>query len=444
MTGHPLGRNEVEFDLAALRSFYANKRILITGAAGSIGSALALELAQLGCTHLAMLDQFDHGLIDIVEHVQRIAPKLPVTDALCDVRDSGRLDAWMRRIEPDVVFHSAALKHVHLGERHPVECVLTNLVGVRNALNAAVNAGAGHFMLISSDKAAAPSCVMGATKRLAELHLAGFQLERITPTRMKSVRFGNVIGSQGSVLPRFKAQIEAGGPLEVTHPEMERFFMTADEAVDFILNVDERLTELVAAFGVWSYGILFGIIFAETGLVVTPFLPGDSLLFAAGALAATGAFRMDLLLSATAVAAVVGNVVNYAIGRRVAHRFFDEGHEPTRLDRWVSREHVHKAHAFFLRHGGKAVVLARFVPIVRTFLPFVAGGARMPYRAFMFYNVAGCLLWVGICVIAGYLFGNIPVVKENFSIVVLGIIAVSLLPLVYEAVRSFRNREASA
>jgi membrane-associated protein len=214
--------------------------------------------------------------------------------------------------------------------------------------------------------------------------------------------------------------------------------------IDFILHVDERLAELVAAFGPWAYGILFGIIFAETGLVVTPFLPGDSLLFAAGALAATGALRADALLVATAVAAVVGNVVNYSIGRRVAHRFLDEGHTPTRLDRWVKREHVHKAHAFFVKHGGKAVVLARFVPIVRTFLPFVAGGARMPYRAFMVYNLVGCLLWVGICVGAGYAFGNIPVVKQNFELVVLGIIGVSVLPLVFEAVRSYRNREVSA
>lgn len=237
MIGYSLDRPEVRFDLAALKAFYADKRVLITGAAGSVGSALSLELARLGCAHLAMLDQFDHGLINIVESVRRAAPKLQVTEALCDVRDSGRLDAWMRRIEPDVVIHSAALKHVHLGERHPVECVLTNLVGVRNALAAAVNAGAGHFMLISSDKAAAPSCVMGATKRLAELHLAGFQLENPSPTRLKAVRFGNVLGSQGSVLPRFEAQIEAGGPLEVTHPEMERFFMTAEEAVGLILSV---------------------------------------------------------------------------------------------------------------------------------------------------------------------------------------------------------------
>jgi O-antigen biosynthesis protein WbqV len=169
--------------------------------------------------------------------VRRKAPHLQTTDALCDVRDSVRLDAWMRRIEPDVVIHSAALKHVHLGERHPVECVLTNLVGVRNALESASNAGASHFMLVSSDKAAAPTCVMGATKRLAELYLNGFQAERTSPMQLKSVRFGNVMGSQGSVLPRFTAQIEAGGPLEVTHPEMERFFMTAEEAVGLILSV---------------------------------------------------------------------------------------------------------------------------------------------------------------------------------------------------------------
>lgn len=237
MVGYSLNRPQMRFDFAALRAFYSDKRVLITGAAGSVGSALSLELARLDCAHLAMLDQFDHGLIDIVEHVRRVAPKMQVTEALCDVRDSDRLEAWMRRIQPDVVIHSAALKHVHLGERHPVECVLTNLVGLRNALSAAANAGAGHFMLISSDKAAAPSCLMGATKRLAELHLAGFQRENPSSTRLKAVRFGNVLGSQGSVLPRFAAQIEAGGPLEVTHPDMERFFMTAEEAVGLILSV---------------------------------------------------------------------------------------------------------------------------------------------------------------------------------------------------------------
>lgn len=232
-----LGRPEVQFDASLQRAFYANKRVLITGAAGSVGSALALKLAQYGCAHLAMLDQFDHGLLDVVEAVRKAAPGLSVTEALCDVRDSGRLDAWMRRIEPDVVIHSAALKHVHLGERHAAECVLTNLVGVRNTLAAASNAGASHFMLVSSDKAAAPVCVMGATKRLAELHLIGFQMERNPQMRLRSVRFGNVLASQGSVIPRFAAQIEAGGPLEVTHPDMQRFFMTANEAVGLILSV---------------------------------------------------------------------------------------------------------------------------------------------------------------------------------------------------------------
>lgn len=232
-----LGRTPVKFDLPKLGDFYRDKRVLVTGAAGSIGSELSLQLASLGCGHLAMLDQFDHGLLDSVERVRRLAPHPQVTEALCDVRDEGRLGAWMRRIEPDIVIHSAALKHVHLGERHPIECILTNLIGTRNALAAAVNAGAAHFMLISSDKAAAPSCVMGATKRLAELYLKGFKMERSCRTQLKSVRFGNVLGSQGSVLPRFEAQIASGGPLEITHEDMERYFMSGEEAVGLILSV---------------------------------------------------------------------------------------------------------------------------------------------------------------------------------------------------------------
>jgi len=248
MNSFALRRPEGQFDFAALKAFFATKRVLVTGAAGSVGAALSTKLAKLGCAHLAMLDQFDHGLLDIVESVKRVAPGLPATEALCDVRDAARLAGWMRRIEPDVVIHSAALKHVHLGERHPVECVLTNLVGVRNAAIAATNAGAAHFMLVSSDKAAAPTCVMGATKRLAELFLAGFAFEHPTPMRLKSVRFGNVLGSQGSVLPRFAAQIEAGGPLEVTHPDMERFFMSPEEAVGLILSVTALEQEQGAYF----------------------------------------------------------------------------------------------------------------------------------------------------------------------------------------------------
>lgn len=220
-----------------LEAFYRDKCVLITGAAGSIGSAIAEYLAGLQCRRLVLLDQFDHGLLDILERVGRIDRRLDVVDALCDIRDGVRLERWFGRVRPDVVIHAAALKHVHLGERHPGACVLSNLVGVRNALIAAHKAGADYFTLVSSDKAASPVCVMGATKRLAELHLLGFEREHGAAMTIKSVRFGNVIGSQGSVLPRFSAQIAAGGPLEVTHPEMERFFMSVEEAVALILSV---------------------------------------------------------------------------------------------------------------------------------------------------------------------------------------------------------------
>lgn len=208
--------------------------------------------------------------------------------------------------------------------------------------------------------------------------------------------------------------------------------------IDFLLHADVHLRELIQQYGTTTYAILFAIIFAETGLVVTPFLPGDSLLFAAGALAATGAMRVDVLAALMMVAAFAGNVVNYAVGRRVAHLFHLDAPD-TRVHRYVKREYVLRAHQFFEKYGGRAVILARFVPIVRTFLPFVAGGAGMTYRAFTIYNAVGCVLWVGICVGAGYLFGNIPVVKDNFTLVALGIVAVSLLPLAYEIVKSWRR-----
>lgn len=232
-----LRRGDALFPTDNLHKFFADKRVLVTGAAGSIGSQLCAQLAEIKCASLAMLDHLDHGLLEIVERVERLNPKLDVVEVLCDVRDRERLQIWMNRVKPDVVIHAAALKHVHMGERHPAECVLTNLVGARNALVAAEAAGAAHFMLVSSDKAASPVCVMGATKRLAELHLAGFQMERASQIKLKSVRFGNVIGSQGSVTPRFSAQINAGGPLEITHPDMQRFFMSANEAVGLILSV---------------------------------------------------------------------------------------------------------------------------------------------------------------------------------------------------------------
>jgi membrane-associated protein len=213
--------------------------------------------------------------------------------------------------------------------------------------------------------------------------------------------------------------------------------------IDFVLNFDQYLTAFVQDYGTFTYGILFAIIFAETGLVITPFLPGDSLLFAAGALAATGALSLEILVPVLVIAAVAGDAVNYAVGRRLAHRFLDDAPDTGWIYRVVKREHVVQAHDFFERHGGKAVVLARFVPIVRTFVPFVAGGANMTYRTFAFYNVTGAILWVGLCAFAGYLFGNIPVVKENFELVVLGIIAVSLLPLAYELLKARRSTDTS-
>jgi len=232
-----LNRPEAQFDVEAIARFFFGKRVLITGAAGSVGSAVAHTLAPLGCEQIGLLDHFDHGLLDTVEDVGRACTEARVDEMLCDVRDVTRLGACARAFAPDVVIHAAALKHVHLGERHPGECILTNLVGVRNALEASVSAGASRFVLVSSDKAASPVCVMGASKRLAELYIRGAAAAFGARICARSVRFGNVWGSQGSVLPRFAAQIEAGGPLTVTHPKMERFFMTSTEAVGLILSV---------------------------------------------------------------------------------------------------------------------------------------------------------------------------------------------------------------
>jgi membrane-associated protein len=200
------------------------------------------------------------------------------------------------------------------------------------------------------------------------------------------------------------------------------------QLIDIFLHLDVHLAEFVGRYGVWVYGLLFAIIFAETGLVVTPFLPGDSLLFAAGALAATGALDVRLLFLLLAGAAILGNTVNYSIGRFVGPRVF-RGETSHRL---LNRQHLDRAHAFFEKYGGMAVVLTRFVPIIRTFVPFVAGAGAMRYPTFALYNVAGGVLWVGICLGAGYLFGNVPVVKNNFSLVALGIVAVSMIPMLVE------------
>jgi membrane-associated protein len=204
------------------------------------------------------------------------------------------------------------------------------------------------------------------------------------------------------------------------------------ELIDFILHIDARLTELVAEYGAWVYGLLFAIVFAETGLVIAPFLPGDSLLFAAGGLAATGALDIRVVVVLLIVAAIVGDAVNYSVGRYLGPRMFHADDSAGLLHRLLNRHHLDRAHEFFERHGGKAVVLARFVPIVRTFVPFVAGAGAMRYSVFALYNVAGALLWVAVCVGAGYVFGNVPIVKDNFTVVALGIVAVSLIPVLLE------------
>jgi membrane-associated protein len=203
--------------------------------------------------------------------------------------------------------------------------------------------------------------------------------------------------------------------------------------IDLFLHLDRHLAEMVAQYGTAVYGLLFAILFLETGVVVTPFLPGDSLLFACGALAATGALDARLLLVLLPVAVVLGDNTNYHIGRFVGPRAFSS------RTRWLKREHLERTHAFYERHGGKTIVMARFVPIVRTFAPFVAGIGRMAYGRFLAYSIGGGLLWVGVCIGAGYAFGNIPVVKENFSIVVLLIVAISLLPIVLEYLKHRRR-----
>ena len=199
--------------------------------------------------------------------------------------------------------------------------------------------------------------------------------------------------------------------------------------VDVFLHLDRHLGEFVSTHGSWTYGVLFTIVFLETGLVVTPLLPGDSLLFACGALAATGTLDPALLFFVMAAAAILGDSANYSIGKAIGPRAF------TGNVRFLKREYLERTRAFYDRHGGKTIFLARFVPIVRTFAPFVAGIGTMSYLRFAAYNVVGGLTWVGVCLGAGYLFGNIPFVKQNFSMVILGIVFVSVLPLVIEWLR---------
>jgi membrane-associated protein len=199
-------------------------------------------------------------------------------------------------------------------------------------------------------------------------------------------------------------------------------------------HLDETLLALVRDYGAWTYAILFLIVFCETGLVVTPVLPGDSMLFSAGALAAVGSLDIAVLVVLLCIAAILGDALNYTLGATVASRWLLKS-------RFVNKEHLARAERFYQRHGGKAIVIARFAPFLRTFAPFVAGMARMSYSRFAAFNVAGGVAWVGICCFAGYFFGNIPFVKENFTAVLLGIIFISLVPAI---VAFFRGGEEQA
>jgi membrane-associated protein len=200
--------------------------------------------------------------------------------------------------------------------------------------------------------------------------------------------------------------------------------------IDLFLHLDTHLQTVIQSYGTWTYVILFLIIFCETGLVVTPILPGDSLLFAAGAFAATGSLDLAWLLILLTVSAVLGDAVNYAIGHFMGPKVFSQPDS-----RFLKKEYLDRTHEFYERYGGKTIIIARFVPIVRTFAPFVAGVGSMTYAKFASYNVTGGLLWVGVCVLAGYAFGNIPIVQENFTLVILGIIFVSILPGIIEFLR---------
>lgn len=246
-----LGRSPRTLDMAPAQRALRNAVVLVTGAGGSIGSELCRELAAIGCRRIVALDHSDHALIDTITMLREDYPGADVQEILCDVRDAHRLASCMKRMQPDVVIHAAALKHVHMGDRHPAESVLTNLVGVRNAVEAAMAAGAERFLLVSSDKAAAPGSVMGACKRLAEIYVntcARTIAQRGGSMRLMSVRFGNVFGSAGSVAQVFERQIAKGGPVTITHPDMRRYFMTVQEAVQLILLVCTSEAEESASY----------------------------------------------------------------------------------------------------------------------------------------------------------------------------------------------------
>jgi membrane-associated protein len=209
--------------------------------------------------------------------------------------------------------------------------------------------------------------------------------------------------------------------------------------VDFFLHLDRHLAEVIQAYGTWTYVLLFTIVFLETGLVVTPILPGDSLLFAAGSFAALGALDVSVLFVLLSAAAILGDTVNYAIGHYLGPKVFHY-----ERSRFFNPEHLRKTHQFYEKYGGKTIIIARFVPIVRTFAPFVAGIGSMTYWRFLAYNVVGGILWVAVCLFAGYFFGNLPVVKNNFSLVIVAIVVLSVMPAVVEYARHRREAKRAA
>lgn len=207
------------------------------------------------------------------------------------------------------------------------------------------------------------------------------------------------------------------------------------DILDFFLHLDNKLEDIIKNYGLWTYLILFLIIFCETGLVVTPFLPGDSLLFAAGTFAAGRGLNVWLLFILLSVAAIIGDTVNYWIGHYIGPKVFYKENV-----RFLNKKHLERTHEFYERYGGKTIIIARFIPIIRTFAPFVAGVGSMTYWRFITYNIVGGILWVGICVFAGFFFGNIPIVKNNFSIVIIVIIFISVLPVIIEFIRHRMSR----